>query len=142
MRTLIESYRRSPLHVPRRDFAESWRFARETLAIRSRPAYPGRCTVGKFNQKEVLDRAADPSTPAETRQDVDSVSKLAMIAVVAAAVVAVLLNVVLLNSTSSGNDPVGKLGPIARLPARGLRPAPPGVVQPSTGPVRGEGKDD
>ena len=65
-----------------------------------------------------------------------------MIAVLAAAVAAVMLNVVLLNRASSGNDPVGKLGPIARLPASGLGPAPPGIIQPSTGPVRGEGNDD
>ena len=69
-------------------------------------------------------------------------SRLAMISVLAAAIAAIVLNVVLLNSAASGNDPVGKLGPIARLPSQGLRPAPPGIVQPSTGPVRGEAKDD
>ena len=76
------------------------------------------------------------------RATVDGMSRLAMIAVLAAAVAAVVLNVVLLNRASSGNDPVGKLGPIARLPAQGLRPAPPGIIQPSSGPIRGEGKDD
>ncbi len=65
-----------------------------------------------------------------------------MIAVLAAAIAAVILNVVLLNSASSGNDPVGKLGPIARLPSQGLRPAPPGIIQPSTGPGPGRRRSD
>lgn len=65
-------------------------------------------------------------------------------AVLAAAAAAVLLNVLLLNSASSSNDPIGKLTPNARLPGQGgsLRPAPSGVVQPSTGPIEGDGKDD
>jgi hypothetical protein len=62
--------------------------------------------------------------------------------VLAAAASAVLLNVLLLNQASSSNDPVGKLTPTAHLPAQGLPPAPPGVIQPSTGPIKGEGKDD
>lgn len=65
-----------------------------------------------------------------------------MTAVLAAAVAAVVINVLLLNRVSSSNDPVGKLGPIARLPSQGLRPPPPGIIQPSTGPVRGEANDD
>ena len=62
--------------------------------------------------------------------------------VAVAAVAAVFLNVLLLDQVSSSNDRVGKLGPIARLPAQGLPPAPPGVVQPSTGPIEGEADDD
>jgi len=65
-----------------------------------------------------------------------------MIFVLVAAIAAITLNVVLLNSAASGNDPVGRLGPIARLPSQGLRPTPPGIIQPSTGPVRGEANDD
>ena len=62
--------------------------------------------------------------------------------VLAAAASAVLLNVLLLNQASSSNDPVGKLTPTAHLPAQGLPAAPPGVIQPSTGPIKGEGEDD
>jgi hypothetical protein len=62
--------------------------------------------------------------------------------VLAAAASAVLLNVLLLNRASSSNDPVGKLSPTAHLPAQDLPAAPPGVVQPSTGPIEGEGKVD
>ena len=70
-------------------------------------------------------------------------TRLATITVVlAAAAAAVLLNVLLLDRASSSNDPVGKLSPTAYLPAKGLAPAPPGVIQPSTGPIEGEGKDD
>lgn len=70
-------------------------------------------------------------------------SRLATVAVVlAAAAAAVLLNVLLLNQASSSNDPVGKLTPAAVLPAQGLRPAPPGVIQPSSGPIEGDSKDD
>jgi hypothetical protein len=69
-------------------------------------------------------------------------SRWATIFVLAAAIAAIILNVVLLNSAASSNDPVGKLGPIARLPSPGLHPAPPGIIQPSTGPVRGEANDD
>ena len=73
---------------------------------------------------------------------VHHMSWLTILAVVAAAVAAIQLNIVLLNRASSSNDPVGKLGPIAQLPAPGLRPAPPGIIQPSPGPGRGEGRDD
>lgn len=66
----------------------------------------------------------------------------AIAAVLAAATVAVLLNVLLLNQASSSNDPVGKLTPTASIPAQKLRPAPKGVIQPSTGPIEGDGKDD
>ena len=62
-------------------------------------------------------------------------------AVLAAAAAALVLNLVLLSSASSGNGSIGKLGPTARLPAQRLSP-PRGVVQPTTGPVRGEGRDD
>lgn len=75
----------------------------------------------------------------------DAMNRLAMIAaVLAAAAAAVLLNVLLLNSATSSNDPIGKLTPNARLPAPGtsLRPAPPGVVQPASGPIEGEARDD
>lgn len=61
----------------------------------------------------------------------------AAVAVVAAVAAAVLLNLVLLDRASSRNDPVGKLSPKANLPA-----APPGVVQPRTGPIEGEHQDD
>lgn len=72
-------------------------------------------------------------------------NRLAMLAaVVAAATAAVLLNVLLLNSASSNSDPIGKLTPNAHLPVPGgsLRPAPAGVVQPSSGPIEGEARDD
>jgi hypothetical protein len=71
-------------------------------------------------------------------------SRLGTIAVIlAAAATAVLLNVVLLNSGSSADDPVGRLTPTAALPAStALTPAPPGVVQPSTGEIEGEDRDD
>jgi hypothetical protein len=69
-------------------------------------------------------------------------SRLGMAVVVVAAVAAVLLNVLLLDRVSGGSDPVGKLGPIASLPGRPLPAAPPGVVQPSSGPIQGEGRDD
>ena len=71
-------------------------------------------------------------------------NRLGTIAVVlAAAATAVLLNVVLLGSASSSNDPVGKLTPTANLPTQtNLQPAPPGVIQPSTGPIEGEDQDD
>lgn len=70
-------------------------------------------------------------------------TRLAVFAVVlAAGAAAVLLNVLLLNQASSAGDPVGKLSPTAYLPARGLPPAPPGIVQPAKGPIEGEGKDD
>lgn len=62
--------------------------------------------------------------------------------VLAAAVAAVLLNVLLLNRASSSNDPVGKLTPTAHLPSQSLKPAPRGVIQPSTGPIQGEARDD
>jgi hypothetical protein len=71
------------------------------------------------------------------------VTRVATIAVVlAAAAAAVLLNVLLLNRASSSNDPVGKLTPTAHLPRQSLVPAPRGVIQPSTGPIQGEGRDD
>lgn len=71
-------------------------------------------------------------------------SRFGSIAVVlAAAVVAVALNVLLLNTASSGNDPVGKLTPMASLPSQTEPQAPPpGVIRPSTGPIEGEGEDD
>ena len=62
--------------------------------------------------------------------------------VLAAGVAVVLLNLVLLHYGSSGNDPVGKLGPTARLPSQRISPAPAGIVQPSSGPIQGEGRDD
>jgi hypothetical protein len=71
-------------------------------------------------------------------------SRFRMIAVfLAAAATAVLLNVVLLNSGASGNDPVGKLGPTANLVAQ-TQPlsTSSGVIQPSTGPIEGEDDDD
>jgi hypothetical protein len=55
----------------------------------------------------------------------------------AAALVAVLVNVVLLMSTASGNDPVGKLSPRAGLPA-----PPPRVIRPYTGTVEHDDSDD
>ena len=69
---------------------------------------------------------------------------LSMIAVVlAAGAAAVLLNIVLLGNASSGDIPVGKLGPTAQMPTQQrLLPAPSGVIQPRTGTVRGEGRDD
>ena len=93
----------------RQDFPESWR----------------------FDGKPLTWQAPSP------RATVDRMSRLAMIAVLAAAVAAVLLNVVLLNRASSGNDPVGKLGPIAHLPAQGLRPAPAGRHPALDGPGPG-----
>jgi hypothetical protein len=65
-----------------------------------------------------------------------------LVIVLAAAAAAVLVNVVLLNTASSGSDPVGKLAPTASLPAAPSLRAPPGVIQPSSGPVRGERNDD
>jgi len=71
-------------------------------------------------------------------------TRLATIGIVlAAAASAVLLNVLLLGSASSGSDPVGKLTPTASLPASTVTlPAQPATVQPRTGPVTGEGRDD
>jgi hypothetical protein len=61
----------------------------------------------------------------------------AALAIAAAVVAAVLLNLSLLGNGGSGSDPVGKLSPKAPLPA-----APPGVVRPETGPVEHDGADD
>lgn len=62
---------------------------------------------------------------------------IAALAVVAAVVAAVLVNLVLLGRGGTSNDPVGKLSPRAPLPA-----APPGVVRPDTGPVEHDDSDD
>jgi hypothetical protein len=61
----------------------------------------------------------------------------ALVLAAAAVAVAVVVNLVLLDRASSANDPVGKLRPTANLPA-----APPSVVRPQTGPVRGGEADD
>jgi hypothetical protein len=63
-----------------------------------------------------------------------ALSLLALLGV--AALVAVLVNVVLLN-TASGNDPVGKLSPRAGLPA-----PPAKVIRPYTGAVEHDDNDD
>jgi hypothetical protein len=60
-----------------------------------------------------------------------------MVVVAAAVAAAVIVNLVLLDRASSANDPVGKLRPTANLPA-----APPSVLRPQTGPVRGGEGDD
>jgi Na+-transporting methylmalonyl-CoA/oxaloacetate decarboxylase gamma subunit len=57
--------------------------------------------------------------------------------VLAVGVAVVMLNLVLLGSASSSNDPVGKLVPRAHLPA-----PPHGTVRPQHGPLEGEGRDD
>jgi hypothetical protein len=57
--------------------------------------------------------------------------------VAAAAVSAVLLNLVLLGRAAAPNDPVGLLTPRANLPA-----APQWTIRPTTGPVEGNGADD
>jgi hypothetical protein len=60
-----------------------------------------------------------------------------LLLVAAAAAAAVLVNVTLLAAATSGNDPVGKLTPRARLPA-----PPVDVIRPHTGPVEHEGEGD
>ncbi len=60
---------------------------------------------------------------------------LVVLAVAAAA--AVLINVALLRTATSNNDPVGKLTPRAHLPAQ-----PATVVRPHTGPVQTAGEGD
>jgi hypothetical protein len=62
---------------------------------------------------------------------------LAGLLVAAAAVSAVLLNLLLLGRASAPNDPVGLLTPRAHLPA-----APRWTIRPTTGPVEGNGADD
>ena len=80
---------------------------------------------------------------AEAEATVGGVNRLAMIVVVvAAAVAALLLNVLLLNRASAGSDPVGKLRPIANLVTQNLTPTPLWVVQPSSGPIEGDSRDD
>jgi hypothetical protein len=61
----------------------------------------------------------------------------AALLVVAAAVAAIAANLALLDFASSGNDPVGKLRPQARVP-----PAPASVIRPRVGRVSDEGADD
>jgi hypothetical protein len=57
--------------------------------------------------------------------------------IAAAAAAAIVANLALLGYASFSNDPVGKLSPVAHLPA-----APADVVRPQTGPVEDEGADD
>ena len=57
--------------------------------------------------------------------------------VAAAAVSAVLLNLVLLGRAAAPSDPVGLLTPRANLPA-----APKWTIRPVTGPVEDNGADD
>ena len=60
-----------------------------------------------------------------------------MVAIVlAGAVAAVVLNVVLLNRASGGNDPVGRLRPTATVPA-----APKWTVRPTTTVEQDHGAD-
>jgi hypothetical protein len=76
---------------------------------------------------------------------VTSQRALAVLLVAAAAAAAVALNVLLLGKASAGNDPVGKLRPIANLPAAATTtlPAAPGwTVRPTTGRLHDEGADD
>jgi hypothetical protein len=61
----------------------------------------------------------------------------AILAVAVAAAAAIVANVALLDFASSGNDPVGKLKPQARLPA-----APASVIRPHVGRLSDEGADD
>ncbi|HZO62131.1 MAG TPA: hypothetical protein VFB35_04055 [Gaiellaceae bacterium] len=61
-----------------------------------------------------------------------------LLAVAVAIATAVLANVALLHTATSGNDPVGKLNPRVELPA-----TPANVVRPHTGPVEsGDDRDD
>jgi hypothetical protein len=57
--------------------------------------------------------------------------------IVAAAAAAIAANLALLDFASSANDPVGKLKPLARVPA-----APASVIRPRVGRVSDEGADD
>jgi hypothetical protein len=69
---------------------------------------------------------------------VAGVSRLLIVALVVAAIAAAIVaNLALLNYATSGNDPVGKLTPRARLPA-----APADIVRPQTGTVEEEDGDD
>ena len=61
----------------------------------------------------------------------------AILVVAAAAAAAILANLALLDFASSGNDPVGKLKPQARVP-----PAPASVIRPHVGRLSDEGADD
>lgn len=60
-----------------------------------------------------------------------------LLLVAAAAAAAIFANVALLDFAGSGNDPVGKLKPQARVPA-----APASVIRPRVGRVSDEGADD
>jgi hypothetical protein len=61
-----------------------------------------------------------------------------LVAVVAAT--AIVANLALLDFASAGNDPVGKLKPLAHVPS--APPAPASVIRPRVGPVTDEGADD
>jgi heme/copper-type cytochrome/quinol oxidase subunit 1 len=90
-----------------------------------------------------LGDAATRTEALRGERTIRDMNRLATTAVVLAAGVAViLLNLVLLHYGSSSNDPVGKLGPTAHLPTQRISPAPAGIVQPASGPIRGEGRDD
>jgi hypothetical protein len=57
--------------------------------------------------------------------------------IAAAAVAAIVANVLLLGSAGAGNDPVGRLSQRAHLP-----PAPHWTVRPTSGPPHDEHADD
>jgi hypothetical protein len=61
----------------------------------------------------------------------------ALLVVAAAAAAAIVANLALLDFASSGNDPVGKLTPQARVPA-----VPASVIRPRVGKISDEGADD
>jgi hypothetical protein len=60
--------------------------------------------------------------------------------VAAAAAIAIVANLALLDYASAGNDPVGKLKPQAHVPNAPAAPA--SVIRPRVGRVTDEGADD
>ena len=62
---------------------------------------------------------------------------LAVFGACAAAAAAILLNLLLLGNAAAQNDPVGRLTPLANLPA-----APQWTIRPAHGHIEHEGADD